>query len=182
MSYAEAAKSSGPIGAEKIPPPPTVEKSQPQGNIEVIPESKLSEFQTNEKQKIDMSKVKDFSKDVEKEIEEAKARGEDLLSKLIKNLKASFTKINSKVYDLGVTTKTETVKFSEFAINEFKNPVVVIQSLVGVSAIVAGYFGYLERHRVNYNNNLTLGIHASILTGLVLADGYLFNKFYPKYK
>lgn len=64
---------------------------------------------------------------------------------------------------------------------ELQNPVVVAQLVVAAGGAAAGYLGYLERHRIRSDNNAVVGIHASIVTGLVLLDGFLFNKYYPQY-
>lgn len=178
MSFSDAAKESGPIGVNKIPEIPKPEQTTPHGKIEVIPDSKLKEFKSSENHKPDISKIKEFEKD----FDDAKHKGHDLLSKIISNLKTRFQVTSKKIYDVGICASQQTSNAAHGTIQELKNPVVLSQTLVVITSVIGGYYAYLERHRIDFNNKLVLGIHGLILTGFVLLDSYLFNKFYPKYK
>lgn len=181
MSYAEAAASSGPIGEGKVPPVPQVKpSSQPKGNIEVVPEEQLKEF----KPKVDeaKAKVEDFSKDVEEAAKREEEKGKDFLSKLYAKLSDNLKVANKKITDVGISSFNATKDVGRQAAHELQNPVVIVQTLVGLTGAVTGYYAYLERNRIDYSNKITLGLHAAVITGLVLVDGFLFNKFYPEYK
>lgn len=65
---------------------------------------------------------------------------------------------------------------------ELQNPVVVVQGLVSAVGLSALYIGYTDRHRINLDNPIVVSAHAAIITGLVVADKLLFDKYYPKYK
>lgn len=181
MSYAEAAKSSGPIGGGKIPPVQQVKStSTPSGNVEVVPEEQLKEF----KPKVDEAKhkVQDFSKELKEAAKKQEKSAEDFLSKLFATVSENLKVASKKITDVGISSYNASKECGYQAAQELQNPVVVVQTLVGLTGVVAGYYAYLERNRIDYSNKLTLGIHAAVITGLVLVDGFLFNKFYPEYK
>lgn len=179
MSYADAAASSGPIGADKLPSVPKVEsKSDPSGAVEVLPEEDFKKLKKDVK---DATKeISDASKqtlgDISKDLKDLEKEGASYLEKFIKSVKSSYSDLTSYI-----STKTS----SETAVTikeELKNPVVLSQIAVGLSGVVAGYFTYLERHRIKSENKIVLATHGAIITGLILVDGYLFKTYYPKYK
>lgn len=183
MSYADAAASSGPIGAEKIPEPTTVKSSPVSGNIEVVAEDKFDELKKAAES--DAAKVekdaKAFEKKAKKDIKnfENKAKDEysDLVALLSKKYQEASAYASQFFSNLGDNTSKAVAKTS----TELENPVVVIQAVAGISGIVAGYIGYLERHRIRTDSNVVLAIHGAVITGLIGLDVYLFGKYYPQY-
>lgn len=126
-------------------------------------------------------KSKEFLAEAKKELNYLEEEGKDLLSKFIKWAKSTGKSIGQSLNKAG----SEVSRVSSQAISrtsiELQNPVVVTQLAVIAGGLSAGYLGYLERQRINTDNKYVVGIHASIITGLVLLDGYLFNTYYPKY-
>ncbi|EGV63522.1 hypothetical protein CANTEDRAFT_114342, partial [Yamadazyma tenuis ATCC 10573] len=182
MSYSDAVKSSGPVGAKKVPPVPTVNNtSSPNGNVEVIPEDKLKEFEPK-KQQFDGSKIKDFSKEIKKAKDsQAVEDAEDFFKKLYGRLGEAFKTAGNTLHKVGLKASEKGQLAVATTSTELKNPVVVLQAVVGITGLIGGYFAYFERHRIDTSNKLTLALHGAIITGFVLVDGYLFQKFYPKY-
>lgn len=174
-SYADAAASSGPIGAEKLPNPPQVKSTtNPHGNVETLPEEEFNKLKKESQE--ELKKLKKVANeavgDFRKELDEIERQGESYYNKFIKYVKDTYNDLSSKVQ----TTSSKSI------VEEIKNPVVITQALVGLGGLVAGYFTYLERHRIKSENKIVLATHASIITGLILVDGYLFKTYYPKYK
>lgn len=177
-TYADAAASSGPIGAEKIPEPPKVKStSNPLGNVETLAEEEFEEFKKKTHEAIDTGKkkVQEFSK-------EANEQGEAYLNQVITSIKAGINNITKSVSDFTANFGDNSAQLLARTSEEFKNPVVITQALVGISGLVAGYVTYLERHRIHSDNKAVLATHGAIITGLIVADSYLFNKYYPQYK
>lgn len=175
MSYAEAAKSSGPIGAEKIPSPPTLEKTtDPNGSVEVVPPEELAEVKKKARKYAEQGKKK--AGELRKEFEELESEGKTYLDKLIKAVKKNYAEAVDYV---SANFNTNTLVSAK---EELKNPVVVSQVLVGLGGIAAGYFTYLERYRIKTDNKFVVATHAAIITGLVVLDGYLVKTYYNKYK
>mmetsp|Transcript_7032 Transcript_7032/g.7025 ORF Transcript_7032/g.7025 Transcript_7032/m.7025 type:complete len:183 (+) Transcript_7032:253-801(+) len=177
-TYADAAASSGPIGAEKIPEPPKVKNtSNPNGNVETLEEDEFEEFKKKTHEAVDRGakKVKEFSR-------EANENGEAYLNKFIASVKKGINNVTKSVSDFTANFGDNSTQLLAKASEEFKNPVVITQALVGISGLVAGYMTYLERHRIHSDNKVVLATHGAIITGLIVADGYLFNKYYPQYK
>lgn len=177
-TYADAAASSGPIGAEKIPEPPKVKNtSNPNGNVETLDEDEFEEFKKKTNAAVDRGakKVKDLSKD-------ANENGEAYLNKFIASVKTGINNVTKSVRDFTANFGDNSTQLVAKASEEFKNPVVITQALVGISGLVAGYMTYLERHRIHSDNRVVLATHGAIITGLIVADGYLFQKYYPQYK
>lgn len=182
MSYADAAASSGPIGAEKIPEPTKVvqtETPSSTGNIETVPEDKFAELKRKteaklEERGVDTDKLKKDAKDFEKKAEKEASDFVACLQKKFSEASAYLSKFTARAGE-------ETSKAAAYTSTELENPVVVLQVLAGLGGIVAGYVGYLERHRIRSDSNIVLGIHGAIITGLVGLDYYLFSTYYPKY-
>ncbi|EER31663.1 conserved hypothetical protein [Candida tropicalis MYA-3404] len=126
-------------------------------------------------------KSKEFLEEAKKELNHLEEEGKDLLSKFVKWVKATSRSVGQSLNK----TANEVSKVTSQAVSrtsvELQNPVVVTQLAVVAGGLSAGYLGYLERHRINTDNKYVVGLHASIITGLVLLDGYLFNTYYPKY-
>lgn len=184
MSYAEAAASSGPTGAEKLPSPPEVETTiEPKGNVEVVPEKEFEKLKKDAK-----SKTEDLKKDVSKEAEKLSKKakkwedeGASFLQKVWSQLVATTTEAKDQVCAFGSSIVPKSQVAADRVLVELQNPVVVVQSLVGVSAAIATYFGIKESHRVQSESKLVIGVHAAIITGLIAADAFLFKKYYPQY-
>ena len=127
------------------------------------------------------AKGKEFLEEAKKELNHLEEEGKDLLSKFVKWVKATSRSVGQSLNK----TANEVSKVTSQAVSrtsvELQNPVVVTQLAVVAGGLSAGYLGYLERHRINTDNKYVVGLHASIITGLVLLDGYLFNTYYPKY-
>lgn len=182
QSYADAAASSGPIGAEKIPEPARLQETpnpSGSGNIESVSQKKFDKLkQETEKSRAhleaDVERAKKEAKELEKK---AKKEGKKLLELLKQGYADAgkyFAEFSQNVSETTNAALTKTLK-------ELENPVVVIQALAGIGGLVAGYVTYLERHRIRSDSNTVLGIHAAIITGLIGLDAYLFGKYYPKY-
>lgn len=179
MSYADAAASSGPIGAEKLPSVPKVQsKTQPSGSVETVSEEDFAKLKKDAKAAA--KEISDTSKqtlgDISKELKDLEGKGQGYLDKLIQTVKSSYADLSAYVSSKTNSESAVTIK------KELQNPVVVSQILVGASGLVAGYLTYLERHRIKSENKVVLATHGAIITGLILVDGYLFKTYYPKYK
>lgn len=192
MSYAEAAASSGPIGAEKLPNPP------------VHSERNKVETELDEDYKELKAKAQKLSEQGKEKFDEIESKGSKKLHQLKKDGKSKFNDLEQEtksvvhnVYEWikdqlvyidnnlggigGKVVGTSTFYLTKFY-QELTNPVVLIQSIVGVVGLSACYIAYKDKYRINTDNNLVLGIHASVLTGVVLADAWLFTKYFPKFE
>ncbi|KAK6465561.1 hypothetical protein DFJ63DRAFT_327176 [Scheffersomyces coipomensis] len=150
-------------------------------------EAKLKQELENVKKDVEgvanetIEELKKDGESLKKQLKEFEKEGEDFIAKLFESFKRFGTQSKDTLYSF-VTKATETssTALSKTAV-EFQNPVVIAQTVIGITGIAAGYAAYLERHRINTDNKLVVSIHASIITGLVLLDGYLFTTYYPKY-
>jgi len=168
MSYAEVAAN-----------PPEVNAKKRADKLETDYENLKKEVEGIAKEAYEDGKSK--GERLKEELKELEKEGETYLAKVFESLKRAS--INTQDYLSTFVSKTSESTSTALTktIKEFENPVVVIQTLVGITGIAAGYAGYLERHRINTDNRLVVSIHASIITGLVLLDGFLFTTYYPKY-
>lgn len=174
MSYADAAASSGPIGAEKVPAPPQLEKTtNPAGNVETVPDDEFKKIKKNSKAEAERLRAegREHVKDFKKELHDLEEEGKSYLTKFINCARTRISGLVDSVSNTSVESVAE----------EFKNPVVVAQALVGLGGLVAGYFTWLERHRINTDNRVVVATHSAIITGLILVDGYLFKTYYPQF-
>ncbi|EMG46621.1 hypothetical protein SBY92_005447 [Candida maltosa Xu316] len=126
-------------------------------------------------------KGKEFLKEAKKELNHLEEEGKDLLSKLVAWVKSTATCVGETLTKVSSDAQVATSNAVSKTAVELQNPVVVAQVAVVAGGIGAGYLAYLEKHRINTDNKYVVGIHASIITGLVLLDGYLFTTYYPKY-
>lgn len=185
MSYAEAAASSGPTGEPiKLPKPAELEvTTDPLGSLETVDAKKfekerkeareLGEKAQREAQKA-VNAVKDESKKLEKEWDNLKHDSNvekvvDYVKQLIANATAFVNRTFSK----------ETV---DTVATELQNPVVVGQIAALGAGAAAGWFVYAESDRIRSDNKYVVALHAGIVTAAVLADIYVFQNLYPKYK
>lgn len=178
MSYADAAASSGPIGAEKIASPPQVKHTtDPSGSVETLPEDEFNKLKKDAEKEAKKAKAagKEHIGDFKKELHDLEERGEGYLNCFIKTVKSKYNDVSSYI-----SKNTNSEKIASLQL-ELKNPVVITQALVGLGGVIGGYFTYLERHRIKSDNKVVLATHGAIITGLILIDGYLFKTYYPKY-
>lgn len=185
MSYAEAAASSGPIGAERLPKPTQVKTTtNPSGGVETVDHQEFEELKKEfeEGSNEALNKAKSKARDLKKELHDLEDEAKPYWDKAVAQVKSSIAKLSDYFGKSAATAQQYSSQALATTCQELQNPVVVAQTLVGITGVVAGYIGYLERKRINTDNKAVLCVHASVLTGLVLADGFLFNKYYPKYK
>ncbi|KAK6457540.1 uncharacterized protein RJT20DRAFT_133001 [Scheffersomyces xylosifermentans] len=171
-TYAEAA-------AEALDNPPH-ETNVPQNKV---PADQLEKLKKDAKDVTDdaIKKVKEASEDLKKELNELEKEGKSLWAKFISSVESAASSLKSSLSDAGATVQSTASSALTTTSKELQNPVVLIQALVGAGGIAAGYLVATERHRIDFDNKVVVGVHAAVITGLVLLDGYLFNTYYPKY-
>lgn len=192
MSYAEAASSQGPTGSKVVEDPLNltpndVKKEASQGADKVKKDA-------NEALKKASKEADKIKKDASKATEDAIKKGKAATDNVKKDLKElekesrpyieQATKFVKEKYQaaanfVGSYVNKDTVAAAG---NELQNPVVLGQIAVILGGATAGWFVYSERARIRSDNKYVVGIHAAVITGLVLADGVLFSQLYPKYK
>lgn len=111
--------------------------------------------------------------DFKKEVHDAEERGKNFVVQLWNRVVATVTRTADRVNNDAYVTRAK---------YELQNPVVVAQVLAGIGGAVAGYIGYLERHRIRSENRLVVATHGAIITGLVALDVVLFRTYYPQYR
>ncbi|CAI5757646.1 unnamed protein product [Candida verbasci] len=126
-------------------------------------------------------KGNELYEEAKKEFNHLENEGKDLFSKLYGFLNEKAQCASQQFSKFSTQLSKNTKDLSNRLYLELQNPVVLTQLVVIAGGAAAAYQGYLERHRIRSENNVVLGLHASIITGLVLVDGFLFNKYYPKY-
>ncbi|SGZ58064.1 CIC11C00000004965 [Sungouiella intermedia] len=178
-TYAEVAAESGPIGAEKIPEPAQVNRTtEPQGSVETVPKEDFEKIKkqakktTEEAVKAGKEHVQDFKKELKELKEELKPYVEKAVDYVKDKYAATAAYVSSWV-------NKDTINAAG---QELQNPVVVGQLAVIAGGATAGYFITQESGRINSDNKYVVAIHAGIITGLILADVYVFQQLYPKYK
>lgn len=188
MSYAEAAASSGPTGATKIPKPAELEvTTEPLGSIETVDpvtfekERKKAQevagktaYEVELEAKKAAKALRDEASKIEKEWESFKKNSTvesvvDYVKQLLATVGSYFNK----------TFSTETVATVS---TELKNPAVVGQIAVIGAGAAAGWFVFSESDRIRSDNKYVVALHAGIITAVVLADVYAFQYLYPKGK
>ncbi|EAZ63758.2 hypothetical protein PICST_75104 [Scheffersomyces stipitis CBS 6054] len=128
-----------------------------------------------------VKKGKAVAEELKKELGELEAEGKSLWNKFVESVQASASKISKVLGDAGAQVQSTTCTAVTATSKELQNPVVLAQALVGAGGIFGGYLLYTERHRIDTDNKVVLGLHAAIITGFILVDGYLFNQYYSKY-
>lgn len=126
-------------------------------------------------------KSKEFLKEARKELNHLEEEGQNLLSQFVAYVKSTANSIGQSLNKAGAELQLATSAAVSRTSVELQNPVVIAQIAVAAGGAAAGYLAYLERYRINTDNKYVVGIHASIITGLVVLDGYLFSTYYPKY-
>ncbi|KAF3985227.1 hypothetical protein FT663_05380 [Candidozyma haemuli var. vulneris] len=192
MSYAEAAAANGPTGSKVVEDPmhstpEDVKNEAAEGAEKVKKEaSKASKDASKEADKL----KKDASKATDEAIKKGKATADNVkkdLKELEKESKPyidSVTKFVKEKYQAASNFVTSYVNKDTVSAAgaEFQNPVVLGQLAVILGGATAGWFVYSERARIRSDNKYVVGIHAALITGLVVADGFIFSQLYPKYK
>lgn len=182
-TYADAAASSGPIGAEKLPEPAQVEKTtNPKGSVETI-DGKEFEKKKKEAAKEAKKVTEEATKKAKKQAEIVKGEIDDFkkdtapyLEKAINYVKDTYAQVSS-----AVSSRVNSQTASQ-AVTELQNPVVISQLALIAGGATAGWFVYSERAHIRSDNKIVVAIHAGIATALILGDVYLFQNLYPKYK
>lgn len=179
MSYAEAAASSGPLGADKLPEPTRVEKTtQPLGSVETVDEKEFARIK-REALKAAHNAVdagKEHVADLKKELLELEKESQPYVEKAVAYVKDKYAAAASYVSSVVHSDKVNC------ASKELQNPVVVGQLAVIAGGAAAGWLVFCERSRIRSDNKYVVGIHAGVITAFLLADVYVFQKLYPKYK
>lgn len=195
MSYAEAAASNGPTGPSVFEDP-----------MHTTPEEAKNEVSHEaDKVKKDAKKAgKDASKEASKEAEKVKKDASKAKDEAVKKGKAYALEAKKEFRELEKESKpyidsaanflkekyNQAASFVSQYVNrdtvnaagqELQNPVVLGQLAVILGGATAGWFVYAERARIRSENKYVVGLHAAIITGLVVADSYIFSALYPKY-
>lgn len=118
------------------------------------------------------AKEKEVSKKLKKDLDETKS----FLAKLYDSISERLVATSNYIYQ-------STSSGLETASNELKNPVVATQAVVAVGAI-AGLAAVLKDRQQVFRFKTDGEISAILagIVGFVALDGFLFNKYYPKYK
>ncbi|CAK9438765.1 uncharacterized protein LODBEIA_P29890 [Lodderomyces beijingensis] len=116
-----------------------------------------------------------------KDFDEFEKEGKTFLSQLWADIQSFSKRVGTVVQKNAQALQETSGQALSRAGVELQNPVVITQLFVTAGGAAAAYLVYLERHRIKSDNNYVVGLHASIITGLVLLDGFLFEKYYPKY-
>ncbi|KAG7662407.1 uncharacterized protein J8A68_004055 [[Candida] subhashii] len=133
---------------------------------------------TAEEIKKDVNEVVDESVD---KVSESKDEGKSVCKKVVANIKGAFSAVANAFCSAGAKVQSTTCSTVSRVGTELSNPVVAAQVVVVAGGAAAGYLAYVERNRLNTDNKVFVCVNASIITGLVVLDGFLFNKYYPKY-
>lgn len=141
--------------------------STPHGNVNVIDEETAAKLKGEFDDTVDKA---------EKKLDKAEKDYKEKFGEFETAVKKYFNKFSSAVAGY-------TQSFAVRSKKEVQNPVVISQIVLGVGALGGAYIGYLERSRIfgaqHFKSAVTA--HAAIITGLVVLDGFLFNKYYSKY-
>ncbi|CEP20779.1 unnamed protein product [Cyberlindnera jadinii] len=93
-----------------------------------------------------------------------------------------FKAIAEKVSATASYVVNTTTKGAHKATEELQNPVVATQAVVAVGAITGLVIGIQERAKIfRYKSDCEITAILAGLVGLVVLDGVLFTKYYPKY-
>lgn len=211
MSYAEAAAASrSPSASDKLPKPVDVESSEAES--ESAAEKAKDYVDQTSKEFYDAADnasrdVQRFGVNASKEAQNLGNKANKAAHKATKDAKKVRKAISDEAEELqnqiknnsavqkGIAfVKQQVTNVSDFwsktfskenieaLSTELQNPVVLGQLAVIGAGATAGWYVYAERARINASNKFVVALHASIITGLILADFYTFQKLYPKYK
>lgn len=192
MSYAEAAASSGPTGAEKLPNPPVhterekVEPEIDQDYQELKAKAQKLADEGKDKysqlEKDGKAKLHQLEKDGKAKLNELEEETKSAVNNIYQWVKEQLIYIDQNLGGIGGSIVGNSTFYLTKFYQELNNPVVVAQTIVGLVGLGAGYVAYKDRYRIDTDNNVVLGIHAGVITGLVLTDRWLFNKYYPQFE
>ncbi|KAM9931244.1 hypothetical protein OXX80_009097 [Metschnikowia pulcherrima] len=183
MSYAEAAASSGPTKAEKIPEPAKLERtSEPHGSVETLDGKEFEKKRKEAAKEVERvaseaaKASKKQAKEIKKEIDEFEKNAAPYFQQAVSFVKEKYAQLSA-----AVTSRVNTETVSN-AVVELQNPVVLSQLALIAGGATAGWYVYAERAHIRSDNKYVVAIHAGLVTALVLGDAYVFQKLYPKYK
>lgn len=189
MSYAEAAKSSGPVGAEPIPKPAELETTtDPNGSVQTIDGK---EFEKKRKQAAEEVKrvaaeaaqaSKEHAEEIRGELEGLEDESKAVLQQYYEYAKKQLSSLYSGLSSTFRENADYAASKAGYAANEIQNPVVVGQLAVVAGGAAASYYVWQERAHIRTDNRYVVAVHAGLITALVLADAYVYQKLYPKYK
>lgn len=204
MSYAEAAASApGPAAPIKLPKPAELEvTTDPSGSIETVDaetfEKERKEAEKEAKAAVEKTskEVKDVAEKTGKEVKKAAGVVRDEAEDLKKEAKKEWKdfKESSSVEQVVDYVKQQLANVSAYVSQTFssenvaavstelQNPVVLGQLAVLGAGAAAGWYINSESHRIRSDNKYVVAIHAGVITAAVLADMYVFQALYPKYK
>ena len=124
-------------------------------------------------------KSKEFLKEARKELNHLEEEGQNLLSQFVAYVKSTANSIGQSLNKAGAELQLATSAAVSRTSVELQNPVVIAQIAVAAGGAAAGYLAYWKDIELTPTNKYVVGIHASIITGLVVLDGYLFSTYYP---
>lgn len=175
-TYADAAASSGPTGGNVVEPHKGDSQETKQVKKDINNAAEKASDKAEELSKEAKKAGKKATKDVKKELDELEKASAPYLESIANFVKEKYNCLSST---LSSKLSKENLKATG---EEFKNPVVLGQLAVIVGGATAGLYVYSERARIRSDNKYVVAIHAGIITGLVLADGFIFSKLYEKSK
>ncbi|ODV94379.1 hypothetical protein PACTADRAFT_81957 [Pachysolen tannophilus NRRL Y-2460] len=137
--------------------------------------------------KVDADKLKkkagETASDAKKKLSDLEKDGKSKLDETEDFLKKYYNIFSSYVSDFGGKVSAKSSDVSSKAYKELQNPAVIGQIIATFGALGAFYVGYIERSKIfNSNHKCVVSAHVAVVTGFVLLDGFLFNKYYNKYK
>jgi 23S rRNA G2069 N7-methylase RlmK/C1962 C5-methylase RlmI len=131
-------------------------------------------------------KTQSKAKELHGDLQKAEKDAADKIKKEYDNHKGPaidcFNAIAVKVSQAAFYVVNTTKSAASWAAEELKNPVVATQAVVAVGAIAGLIAGIQERSKIfRYKSDGEITAILAGLAGLVVLDGVLFNKYYPKY-
>lgn len=175
-TYADAAASSGPTGGNVVEPHKDETKETKEAKQEINKAANKASQKADKFSKEASETGKKTAEEVKKELGELEKKSAPYVE--------SFTNFVKEKYNAvaGYVSQKVNKDNLKAAGQELKNPVVLGQLAVIVGGATAGLYVYSERARIRSDNKYVVAIHAGIITGLVLADGFIFSKLYEKSK
>lgn len=177
MSYAEAAASAINEDEKEV-----FEDKIKNGEAAAEAEIENAEATADDVYKRAKSAAEATAKDLKKELGELEEEGKSLYAKFVSCVLEKLKKLSESLSKYTACAQKTGGEVAQKTVVELQNPVVATQVVVGVTGAVAGYLAYLERGRIQTENKAVVFIHASVVTGLLLVDGFLFNKYYKQFR
>lgn len=126
--------------------------------------------------------IHQFAEDHEDELKEFEERTKSLWELVVTHTTKAVQQVSNFVTAKSQCASNMASQTAVKTKRELQNPAVVGQIAVAVAAAATGYITFVERkHRINTNSKTVLGVHASVVTGLILLDAYVFKRAYNKY-